>query len=379
MVPPVATTPGQTASPQAAGTARVACIGAGAWGRHLVRNFHSLGVLATICDSRADVLHGLRPRYRNIRMARSADEVLGDSSITAVVIATPAETHADLVRAALLADKDVLVERPLAVSAADAAALVGVAEAQGRVLMVGHLLWYHPAVLRLKELVTSGELGRLRYIYSNRLNLGTLRREENIHGSFAPQDISVMLGLVDEMPDVVQAMGGNYLHDEIADVTMSTLSFPSGVRAHLFVSWLHPFKEQKLVVVGERQMAVFDDLAPTDKLVLYPHTVEWRSHYPVPDHAAGVALSIGSTEPLLEECAHFLECVATRSRPRTDGPEAVRVLRVLERCQRAVAARPGNLKGWGSPVVGMARHSGAHYRPSVSRGPRVALDLGRLR
>ena len=158
--------------------------------------------------------------------------------------------------------------------------------------MVGHLLWYHPAVLKLKELLDDGTLGRIQYIYSHRLNLGKIRREENILWSFAPHDISVILGLLDEMPDAVQSQGGNYLHPQIADVTVSLLSFPSGVKAHIFVSWLHPFKEQKLVVVGDRKMAVFNDVEPTDKLVLYPHSIEWKNQLPVANKAEAEIVDI---------------------------------------------------------------------------------------
>jgi UDP-2-acetamido-3-amino-2,3-dideoxy-glucuronate N-acetyltransferase len=188
--------------------------------------------------------------------------------------------------------------------------------------MVGHLLWYHPAVLRLKELIEQGELGRIQYIYSNRLNLGKIRREENILWSFAPHDISVILGLVGEMPDVVEAQGGNYLHDGIADVTVSLLSFPSGVKAHVFVSWLHPFKEQTLVVVGTRQMAVFDDVTEENKLLLYPHVITWRNHLPIANKAEANSIPIDPGEPLRAECLHFLECIRTRQTPRTDGQEA---------------------------------------------------------
>src|SRR5881275_4626 len=189
--------------------------------------------------------------------------------------------------------------------------------------MVGHLLWYHPAVLQLKKLVEEGELGRIEYIYSNRLNLGKIRREENILWSFAPHDLSVILGLLGEMPDRVQAQGGNYLHQQIADVTTSLLSFPSGVKAHIFVSWLHPFKEQKLVVVADRKMAVFDDTEPERKLVVYPPRIDWVNRVPIARKAEGEVIPIAGEEPLRLECTHFLDCVRERHTPRTPGPEGV--------------------------------------------------------
>ncbi len=202
--------------------------------------------------------------------------------------------------------------------------------------MVGHLLWYHPAVLKLKELVASGELGRIQYIYSNRLNLGKIRREENILWSFAPHDISVILGLLQDQPVHVQAQGGNYLHSQIADVTVSLLSFKSGVKAHVFVSWLHPFKEQKLVVVGDRKMAVFNDVETKNKLLLYPHSIDWKNQVPVAKKADAEPIAFDVVEPLKAECLHFLECVQERKTPRTDGHEGLRVLKVLHQCQQAL-------------------------------------------
>jgi UDP-2-acetamido-3-amino-2,3-dideoxy-glucuronate N-acetyltransferase len=185
--------------------------------------------------------------------------------------------------------------------------------------MVGHLLWYHPAVLKLRALVEEGELGRIQYIYSHRLNVGSMRREENILWSFAPQDISVILGLVGEMPDVIQAQRGDCLHDRIADITVSLLSFPRGIKAHSFVSWLHPYKEQKLAVVGDRKMAVFDDVEERDKLLLYSHTIHWNNHVPIPSRAEAQPVPFDPREPLQAACSHFLECIQTRQTPRTDG------------------------------------------------------------
>ncbi len=318
----------------------VAVVGAGYWGRNLVRNFHELGALAAICDSREETRNLLNEQYPGCRTLTSYSEVLGDPTLPAVAIATPAETHANLVREALLAGKDVFVEKPLCLSVQTGQELVRLAREQERVLMVGHLLWYHPAILRLKELIDEGELGRIQYLYSNRVNLGKIRREENILWSFAPHDISVILGLLEEMPEDVQAQGANYLHQRIADVTVSLLSFPSGVKAHIFVSWLHPFKEQKLVVVGDRKMAVFDDLEKKDKLLLYPHTIDWKQHHPVAHRAEAQPVTLPNGEPLRAECLHFLECVRTRSAPRTDGEEGLRVLTVLQQCQATLDPRP---------------------------------------
>jgi UDP-2-acetamido-3-amino-2,3-dideoxy-glucuronate N-acetyltransferase len=326
-------------SPLEVSTPTVAVIGSGYWGKNLVRNFAGLGALSVVCDSHTETLRALGEQYPQSRTVTSYPEVLRDDAIQAVAIATPAETHGIMVREALLAEKDVFVEKPLCLSVDQGRTLVDLARERGRILMVGHLLWYHPAILKLKELIDAGELGRIQYIYSNRLNLGKIRREENILWSFAPHDISVILGLLGETPNAVTAQGGNYLHEQIADTTVTLLSFPSGVKAHIFVSWLHPFKEQKLIVVGDRKMAVFDDVEKKDKLLLYPHSIQWKGQVPIANRAEAQPVEIGTNEPLREECLHFLESVRSRRRPRTDGEEGLRVLSVLHQSQAALETK----------------------------------------
>jgi UDP-2-acetamido-3-amino-2,3-dideoxy-glucuronate N-acetyltransferase len=319
---------------------RIAVIGTGYWGKNLVRNFHDLEALTLVCDADSDRLKIISEQYPRCQTALSLAEVLRDPMIEGVAIATPAETHARLVREALSVGKDVLVEKPLCLSVQEAASLVALARERQRILMVGHLLWYHPAILQLKALIDGGELGRLQYIYSNRLNLGKIRREENILWSFAPHDLSVILGLLDEMPITVAAQGGNYLHQQIADITVTMLTFPSGVKSHIFVSWLHPYKEQKLIVVGDRKMAVFDDLEKKNKLLLYPHSIDWKHQIPIANRAEAQPVEVTADEPLRAECLHFLECIRSRRRPRTDGEEGLRVLTVLQRCQEALEQTP---------------------------------------
>jgi predicted dehydrogenase len=254
-----------------------------------------------------------------------------------VVIATPAESHYELAQKSLLAGKDTYVEKPLALRCEEAEMLTTLAERQKRILMVGHLLEFHPAITRLRELIDGGELGRLEYIYSNRLNLGKVRREENALWSFAPHDISVILLLMKQLPIQVAATGGTYLQPNIADVTVSTMLFDRGVRAHLFVSWLHPYKEQKLVVVGERRMAVFDDVRKTDKLQLYDKKIDLVNGQFVAEKPTAQTISFSPGEPLLLECRHFLECLQTRQTPQTDGHDGWRVLKVLEASQRSLS------------------------------------------
>ena len=317
--------------------ARVAVLGCGDWGKNLVRNFHALGALAAVADVSP---HG---RATAARIAPGAaihdrlDAALDDRSIAGVVIATPAETHAELTERALLAGKDVLCEKPLALHYDDARRVHDLAVRRDRVLMVGHLLEYHPAIHALRALVAGGRLGEIRYLYSNRTNLGKVRREENILWSFAPHDLAVILRLVGALPSQVLAAGGAYLQPDIADVTVTQLAFDSGIAAHVFVSWLNPFKEQKLVVVGSERMATFDDVRR--ELVLHDQHVDLQDGEPVPVRGAGVAIPYAADEPLRIECAAFLAAIASRRPPLTDGASALRVLRVLEAAQRSLIAR----------------------------------------
>ncbi len=322
----------------------IAIIGSGYWGKNLVRNFDSLKALGLICDKNEAVLAQFQEQYPGMRTCLALNDLLADTSIEGVVIATPAETHFTLASEALMAGKHVYVEKPLALESSQAVELNKLAKKCGRILMVGHLLQYHPVFVHLKEMALAGELGRINYIYSNRLNLGKIRREENILWSFAPHDISMILALAGEEPCLVMATGGNYLHKSIADVTTTHLEFPSGMKAHIFVSWLHPFKEQKLVVVGDKKMAVFDDTLPwEEKLLLYPHSIKWENNVPVPDKAEAERADIPQSEPLRSECAHFLECMNTGQQPLTDGAEGIRVLKVLNAAQQSMDNNSENI------------------------------------
>lgn len=319
---------------------RVAVVGCGYWGKNLVRNFAELGALEALVDVHQPNVDALIARHGG--RSCSFEAALADPGIEAVVIATPAALHHSLAKQALQAGKHIFVEKPLALELSEANELCALAERLDRRLMVGHLLQYHPVFLELKRLVSDGHLGRLQYVYSNRLNLGKVRREEDVLWSFAPHDLSMILSIVGSEPEKVEAVGGYYLDESIADVTTTHLAFPGGERAHVFVSWLHPFKEQKLVVVGSDAMAVFDDGEAWDrKLLLYPHTVEWKDSIPVPTKADAVPISVPQEEPLRQECRHFLDCVRTGETPRTDGHEGLRVLSVLARASESLRASGG--------------------------------------
>jgi len=318
--------------------ADIAAIGTGYWGKNHVRVLAQMDALGGLYDSDQVLCSMLSTQYKGTKKYSSLGDALGDSEIKGFVISTPAETHYEIAKAALEAGKDVLVEKPLALKYSQAQELVDLAREKKRILMVGHLLQYHPAVVKLHEMVLAGELGRIEYIYSNRLNLGKIRREENILWSFAPHDISIMLWMMGAMPIQVSALGGAYLQPNIADTTISTYSFDNGVKAHIYVSWLHPFKEQRLVVVGEKKMAVFDDRAPQgQKLLLFEKKVSMKDGQFVAEKPSSAPVAYDeSVEPLRAECSHFLECIRTRNAPRTDGQEGARVLKVLQSCQRSL-------------------------------------------
>lgn len=317
----------------------VAVIGCGYWGKNLVRNFAELGALRTICDSSSEVLSKLKALYPKSDTVTNFEVVLANKEVEGVVISSPAVLHYSMAKKALLAGKDVFVEKPLSLTVEEGEEIVKLAEEKGKILMVGHVLEYHPGIVHLKQMVDSGELGKINYMYSSRLNLGKFRTEENILWSFAPHDISVILLMLNELPQKVSAHGGCYLNQQIADVTVTTMSFANGVGAHIFVSWLHPYKEQKLVVIGDKKMAVFDDVVPEKKLLLYEHGIEWIERLPVPRKQEATAVEFIMSEPLRLECQHFLDCLKSRNRPRTDGVSGLRVLRVLDACQRSLQGR----------------------------------------
>ena len=324
----------------------VAVIGAGYWGKNLVRNFHQLGVLKTICDGAHNIREDMAKTYPDVAVTDDINGMLQDTGIQAVVIAAPAALHYEIAEKALNAGKHVFVEKPLSLNHTDGEKLVRLAAQKQKTLFVGHILHYHAAVIQLKEMIKNGKIGRLQYIYSRRLSLGKIRREENILWSFAPHDISIILSLTGEEPSYIDSVGSNFLHARIADVTMTNLKFPSGIGAHIFVSWLNPYKEQKLVIVGSSGMLVFDDTEPIEtKLVLYPHTINWQNGLPVPNKAESVAIDLKDIweEPLKAECKAFLSAIETNTKPLTSGEEGLKVLKVLELSQHSLESKERGL------------------------------------
>lgn len=316
----------------------IAHVGHGYWGRNLARNFHELGHLAAVVDADPAVAAAAAAGY-GVR-ALSFEAALADPGIDAVSLASPAGLHFAQAKAALEAGKHVYVEKPLSLDLGEAEALCALAAMRGRVLMVGHLLQYHPVYVRLRAMVEAGEFGRLLHVYSNRLSLGKFRTEENVLWSFAPHDISMILGLVGEEPAAVSAQGTAAFTPGVADLVTAQMRFPGGARAHVLASWMHPFKEQRLVVIGETAMAVFEDSQPVweDKLLLYRHEIDTSGRVPNPVKAEAERVIVEKAEPLKEECRHFVRCVETGATPRTDGREGLAVLRVLDAAERALAA-----------------------------------------
>lgn len=313
---------------------RVAVIGCGYWGKNHVRNFRELGSLAAICDLTEEGRTLARKLAPDVPIFDSTDALFAAQAVDGVVVATPAETHFAVTRQALEAGYDVLVEKPLALRVDDGRHLVNLAKRRQRILMVGHVLEYHPAILRLQELIRKGTLGAVHYIYSNRLNLGKIRREENILWSFAPHDIAIILRLVGDMPYEVLAAGGAYIQANVADVTVTQMLFDNGVRAHIFVSWMHPYKEQRLIVVGSKKMAMFDDVSK--ELRLFDQRVEWEDGHPLPINNGSETIEFSAAEPLRLQCQAFLDSIKTRKPPLTDGDSALSVLETLSAAQRSL-------------------------------------------
>jgi predicted dehydrogenase len=341
----------------AADPVRVGVAGLGYWGPNIARNLDAIEgcELAWCCDVDGAARARWQPHFPSASFASEFDELLADSVLDAVAIATPVPTHASLTERALAAGKHCLVEKPLAQDAAQAERVAALAAERGLVLMAGHLLEYHPGVQRLAQLVADGELGQVHYVYSQRVNLGKLRADENALWSLGAHDVSVVLALVGEEPSEASARGEAYLRAGVEDVVFAYLRFPSGIAAHLHLSWLDPHKERKVTVVGAQRMATLDDMALERKLTVWDKGFDPDFHsYGEYITRSGAAWSpaIPNTEPLRIECEHFVECVRSGAPPRSGGESGVRVVRVLEALQSSLAAG-------GAPVELAARGGAA--------------------
>ena len=313
-------------------------VGFGKWGYNHVNTAAKLldHSAITVCDTDEAGRDKLKKISDDINFTTDLSEVIADESINAVIIATPAETHFEIAKKMMEAGKNVLVEKPITLISGEAEELLKIANDKGVILMVGHVLLYHPAVLKIKKMLEEGKLGKLQYIYSNRLNLGTIRSEENILWSFAPHDISVIQFLTDNNPTEVFARGASFLQHQIEDTTLTFMKYPDNVSAHIFVSWLHPFKEQRLVVIGDKGMVVFEDSLPAEKLKYYKKGFQRvEGVLEKFDHDYEV-IEFDNRMPLEEEQKHFFECVADGKQPLTDGQHAIEVLKILEESEKSL-------------------------------------------
>ncbi|MDZ7374225.1 MAG: Gfo/Idh/MocA family oxidoreductase [candidate division KSB1 bacterium] len=326
----------------------VALVGYGYWGPNVARNLHELPNcrFQVCCDLDPARLALAQARFPQIRVTSQYSDVLSDEGIEAVVIATPARSHFALAKAALLAGKHVLVEKPLAMSSQEAEELIALADAQKRVLMVGHTFEYNPAVLKIKELLSENQLGDIYYAYSTRVNLGRVQRDLNALWSIAPHDISILLFLFEQLPSEVSARGSSHLDRSIEDVVFVDFLFPSGITAHIHVSWLDPSKVRRMTIVGSKKMVVYDDLETEGKVKVYDKGVlkvgdgQIFGEFQYRLHSGDIYIpKIDLSEPLRNECAHFLECIEQRKSPRTDGQSGLRVIRVLEAAQESLRRR----------------------------------------
>ena len=291
----------------------------------------------SVCEINKDILADISKNYSKIKVTTDFNDLLRDNEINAVIIALPVEMHYEYSKKAILSGKNVFVEKPLSLNSKDAEELIKLAQENNCILMVGHLLQYHPAFKKLKEIVKSGELGKIQYLYSNRLNFGKIRKKENILWSFAPHDISMILSLLNREPESVSTYGGYFLNKNIADTTLTFLNFSNGTRAHIFVSWLHPYKSQELVIVGNKKMAVFNDTKSwEEKLLIYSHKVEWKNGNHILNKKDFEKVIVKESEPLENECNHFIDCIESRKKPLTNGLEGLKVLRVLEASQKSL-------------------------------------------
>lgn len=318
----------------------IGLIGCGYWGKNLIRDFYNTGALHTICDKDIKLLQKFKIKYPSVAITTDWKIILNDTKITAICVSLPAELHYTYVKAALMKKKDIFVEKPLSLNLDDGNKLVKLAKDNNNILMVGHLLHYHPAIKKIFELVNNNKIGQIRYITSNRLNLGKIRQEENVLWSFAPHDISVILRLMGAMPQNIMCSGQSFISKTIYDITTMILEFPGKSYSQINVNWLNPFKEQKMTIVGKKGMIIFDDMNEPDKKIKYfSEYIKWDSKTGIPlvQKSSYTYINYDKTNsPLENECLYFINCCKTRNIPITDGEEGLRVLKVLDLAQKSL-------------------------------------------
>ncbi len=320
----------------------IAIVGLGNWGQHLARVFHQLESLAACCDLDDEKLAKFKKHFQSASFTRSFDEMVDNEKIDGVVIASPAVSHYELAKKALLRGKSVFIEKPMTLASKDSDELIKIARKKDVPLMVGHLLKYHPAVIKVKELVDKGDLGKIYYLYSQRVNLGTIRKDENALWSFAPHDISVALYLLGDNIESVSTIGECYLQDGIQDVVFLNIRYKNKIMVNKHISWFDPYKERKFAIVGSKRMVTFDDMENTEKIRIYDKGVNKEPGYE--SYGDSLTLRFGDihipkidmSEPLKLECEHFLDCVKHKKEPRSNGEEGAKVVKILEKAQESL-------------------------------------------
>ncbi len=319
---------------------RLCIIGAGRWGKNHIRTAYEMRILGAVIEPNPKSHSFVKETYPDIPIFSSLDDN-GALDFDAYTVAVPAEYHFDIAKPLLEAKKHVLVEKPITLNSKDAEELNHIAQANNVVLMVGHLLLFHPAILKIKECITTGQLGKLQYMYSNRLNLGTVRTEENSLWSFAPHDFSIFQFLTDSYPECVSATGGAFLQPHIHDTTLTTLKYPQNVNGHIFVSWLHPFKEHRFVVVGSKGMISFEDSSPNKELLFYEKGIDFVQGEPIKRDGATKTISYDTAQPLRAEFQHFINCMTgTDQNTKISGQQGLDVLKLLETAQKSLDLVP---------------------------------------
>jgi UDP-2-acetamido-3-amino-2,3-dideoxy-glucuronate N-acetyltransferase len=354
--------------------AKICVVGAGRWGKNHIRTLDGLGSLAGIVDTDGANLARLAEQYPRAKTFASIRPVL-EAGFDGFVVATPAHTHFELASFLLENRRPVLVEKPLALTVADAVALRELSEERGTLLMVGHVLLFHPAIRRIKRLISDGKIGRLQYLYSNRLNLGTVRTEENILWSFAPHDISVFQYLVSEKPAEIVTRGGAFLQPGIHDTTMTVITYPNNVVGHVFVSWLHPFKEHRMVIIGSKGMLSYEDSREAKDILFYEKGIDWIQGEPVKREGPTEAIPYDRHMPLTEELRYFIEHLADKSVPLAGAADGVAVLEILEQATLELQATPARLAAAASPGASPAAGGGPPSAPYYVH-PTAMVDEG---
>lgn len=317
---------------------KICVVGAGYWGINIIRNIYQLGNLGSVVEINKDLHKNINQIAPNVRIIEDYDLALKDNDIDGIMIATPSIMHGKMVKKALEFKKNVFVEKPLCLELKEGNEIAKIADREKLKVMVGHLLLYHPAFLALKREISNSSIGNLRYIYSNRLSLGKLRREEDVLWSFAPHDISMILSILNDKPKTVEAFGGSYLQSNVKDTSITMLQFQNNIKAHIFVSWLHPYKDQRLIVIGDKGMIVFADVLNNEnKLMLYQHKAGWQENIPVIEKSSGIPIEYDKTaEPLHLECTNFIDWIEGGKEPPSNIQEGLRVLDVLNQAKKSL-------------------------------------------